>query len=284
MDTRGSGRELFVSAMEGIPPLNDLVTTALVSSIRNNHQRRFFQPYLIDRFGDRGKYQGQQLNEGNGKAGSASDPNWNGRADPGWSPDGTSIAYWQALVTAPECGGSNPLPCPKSTEPGGRRVRLMIARLTSRDPVRPRKVAMFSGDVPWGTPFVPGSPPFLRPHVPAGTYTLRGQESGDATVQITVDPEGLAIASVGVEYHDYSDDGVHIINGTESVSGGGALDIHVVWHSDLTLTGRHKGTKVTSEPGGFVVDINLEETIFHATGTLTTTIDHKVYEQPANAT
>ena len=40
--------------MDGLPPLNDMVTIALVSQIRNNRDRRFFQPMLIDRFGRRG--------------------------------------------------------------------------------------------------------------------------------------------------------------------------------------------------------------------------------------
>ena len=44
MDTRGSGRQLFLAAMRGVPPLTDQVTTAAVSSVRNNGDRRFFQP------------------------------------------------------------------------------------------------------------------------------------------------------------------------------------------------------------------------------------------------
>ena len=115
MDTRGSGRQLFLAAMRGVPPLTDLVTTAAVASVRNNGARRFFQPYLIDRYGDRGSYQGQQINacpnpSDISKPGSICDPNWNGEADPRWSPDGTAAVYWQALAVPPACGGANPLP------------------------------------------------------------------------------------------------------------------------------------------------------------------------------
>src|SRR4029079_12736770 len=99
MDTRGSGRQLFMAGMQNIPPLTDMVSVAFVSSVRNNHQRRFFQPILIDRAADRGSYQGQQLNAGDTKPGGVGDPNWNGMADPRWSPDGTAVVYWQALVT-----------------------------------------------------------------------------------------------------------------------------------------------------------------------------------------
>ena len=43
-----------------------------------------------------------------------SDPEWNGRADPKWSGDGTMVVYTEELTIAPACGGENPLPCFKS--------------------------------------------------------------------------------------------------------------------------------------------------------------------------
>ncbi|KXH64107.1 saponin hydrolase [Colletotrichum salicis] len=48
MDTRGSGRQMFMAGLRGIPPLTDLVATSAASSTRNNQGRRFFQPWLID--------------------------------------------------------------------------------------------------------------------------------------------------------------------------------------------------------------------------------------------
>ena len=117
IDTRGSDRQMFMAAMRGVPPIIDLLTTAYVSSVRNNGLRRFFEAYLIDRYGDRGDYQGQLLTAGDGAPGSISDPNWNAMADPRWSPDGTRVVFWQAQVTSPACGGSNPLPCPAASEP-----------------------------------------------------------------------------------------------------------------------------------------------------------------------
>ncbi|KAL2873739.1 hypothetical protein SGCOL_011053 [Colletotrichum sp. CLE4] len=106
MDTRGSGRQMFMAGLRGIPPLTDLVATSAASSTRNNRGRRFFQPWLIDGHGDRESYFGQQLNaEGSGVPGSGAinDPEWNGRADPKWSNDGTHIVYYQALTVSPEC-------------------------------------------------------------------------------------------------------------------------------------------------------------------------------------
>lgn len=54
MDTRGSDRQMWMSGMRAIPPLIDLVTVTVAASTRNNGIRRFFQPILINRHGDRG--------------------------------------------------------------------------------------------------------------------------------------------------------------------------------------------------------------------------------------
>ncbi len=62
------------------------------------------------------------------------------------------------------------------------------------------------------------------------------------------------VSSVTVAYTNYSDDGYHVINGTESVSLPSAGVVQTVtWHSNLTLTGCQSGTKLTGEPGGFVL-------------------------------
>ncbi|KAJ2994957.1 hypothetical protein NUW58_g1407 [Xylaria curta] len=80
MDTRGSDRQMFMAGMRHIPPVIDILTATASASTRNNGARRFFQPYLLDKYGDRGDYYGQQINgAGDGSAGSLNDPNWNGR-------------------------------------------------------------------------------------------------------------------------------------------------------------------------------------------------------------
>jgi hypothetical protein len=250
MDTRTTDRHLYYSAMQGIPPLIDMLTLGVAVCCYNNGNRRFFQPILIDARGDRDGYRGQQLNAGPGTPGSPSDPNWNGRADPAWSPDGTRIIYWQALVTAPACG-VNRLPCPRSTEPGGRRTRLMMAHLTSRKPQVVRTVSPRPIKVAWAVPLRPGtSLPRRRGGLPAGKYVMDGKVGGSAAVEI--ENSGGSVSAIRVRYTDYTDDGRHIINGTESADREAAGPMgRVRWQSDLHASGLQNGTKKTG-PGGFV--------------------------------
>jgi hypothetical protein len=282
MDTTTDNRIMFLAGMRGIPPLIDTLVTGAVSSVRNNGLRRFFQPWIIDRYGQRyygnGEYyMGQQVNAaGDGSPGTVNDPNWNGMADPRWSLDGTQIVYFQTLVTAPDCGGINPLPCPISTEPGGRNVRLMLATLTSRKPLPVKPVAPVSDIIPWGTPYVPGSSPPTAVAIPAGNYTLAGKVSGYAQVSFLTN-------SVAVTYYNYSDNNINFIFGSEQVAATypSATLTHIDWYSELYGAGISNSSKITG-PGGFRFEIDLEENKFYANGTLTTTVDGVVYTQPAN--
>ncbi|KAI0490557.1 hypothetical protein F4859DRAFT_12265 [Xylaria cf. heliscus] len=286
MDTRGTDRQEFIAGMRNIPPLVDQVTTTATSSTRNNGVRRFFQPFLLDRYGDRGDYYGQQINvAGDGSAGSFNDPLWNGRADPRFSLDVTRVAYWQALVVSPACGGTNPLPCPDSTEPGGRTERALVAHFTQRQPKVVQPVDLMTENIPWGTPYEPGvslpSPPFP----PKGVYTLDGLESGYAEVVFTEIDSGAALSSVAVTYKNFSDDGLTFLNGYENVTSRyPSVTLNIVdWYSDLVQSGETQATKITSEDG-FHLSIDVLLNIFEANGTLTTTINGTKYEQPANGT
>ncbi|KAM0433419.1 hypothetical protein ACHAPT_004297 [Fusarium lateritium] len=287
MDTRGSGRQMFLSGLRGVPPLIDLVVTTAVASVRNNGQRRFFTPWLIDQFGDRGSYFGQQINAaGSGVPGSGdiNDPEWNGRADPKWSWDGTRIVYTQALTESPACGGKNPLPCYKSTEDGGRNERIMVAWL-DRQPLNVFQKDARPDVIPWGTPFPPGSSFPERAGVRPGNYTLKGKVSGWADVSLGGDKESGLISSVSVKYHNFSDDGLNVLVGSEIVSKENPSPFveQLHWFSHLKQTGPNNGTKVTSLDG-FHLTIDVQYNFFHATGNLTTTINGKEYRQPANET
>ncbi|MET7477019.1 hypothetical protein ABZT17_21980 [Streptomyces sp. NPDC005648] len=278
-EVNGSGRLDFISGMPGIPPLtSQLSTSPYISGIRNNGNRRFFSPWLVDTTTGRGF----RINAG-------SDPNWNIAADPAWLADSTAVVYTENLA----CGANpTPHPCADSTEPGGRNSRLMIARFPGLKPSKPVSPAPVS-DRTWGVPYTPGQNPPKAAPVPTGTYTLRGKEGGSATVRITNNGAGDQTLSIGVTYDGYSDDGTNIINGTEKVErvsdtalgctpGTASALACVTWTEDLTLTGRHTGTKRTG-PEGFTLGPSVMlANNFQAVGTLTTTIDGTTYTQPAN--
>lgn len=287
MDTRGSDRQMWMAGLRGVPPLIDIIAVMAAASTRNNGVRRFFQPIIIDRHGDRGEYFGQQVNAaGDGNDGAVNDPNWNGRADPAFSLDGTKIVYWQALVSAPACGGENPLVCPNSTAQGGREYRVMLAKLKSRTPVPPKEVYEVPDYLPWAVPFT-GSIPASPLTVKAGNYTLTGNTSGHAKVQFIGEPR---INRVIVAYTDYSDDDdEHVLNGFEDVTvtttSPKVWENKLDWYSDIVQTraGAVTGTKVTS-PEGFHLRIDAMTNVFETNGTLTTIVDGVRYEQPAEGT
>jgi hypothetical protein len=288
-DTRGTDRQMWLSGMRDIPPLTDLVTTSITSSTRNNGARRFFLPYLLDRWGDRGDYYGQRLNDqGSGKQGSGdfNDPMWNAMADPRWSPNGVQIVWWETQAVSPACGGINPLPCYPSKEPGGREYRAVVATLSSRKPYNPIKVKPISDSVPWGVVYVPDSPSPSRPKPPPGTYTLDGKSTGFADVKLLDNPKTGSINAVQVAYHEFSDDGETYLNGTESVS----LEFvsqttnRLDWWSDLEQTIADQINTKKTGPKGFQVTIDVLTNIFNANGTLTTKVDGVSYYQPDNGT
>ena len=281
---------MFMSGMRWIPPLTDVAVSSVAASTRNNGEHRFFRPILIDRHGDRGDYFGQQINmvEGGDESdGAIDDPNWNARADPAFSPDGTRIMYYEALVVSPACEGGNPLPCPESTADGGRKYRVMLAHLTSRQPVDPTPVFEVPDPIPWATPYVPGEDlPNWRGLIEAGEYTPAGLVSGNAEVNLTEGPDSGSIHGVSVLYKKYADEEGYVINGYEQVELEMTADdpwnrlVH--WYTDIRQSGVVEGMKKTSEDG-FHLQINVLENIFNATGTLTTVLDG-TYEQPANGT
>lgn len=268
-EVMGTGRMDFLSGMQGIPPITDqLSTTGYVAGLRNNGNRRFFLPWLVEP--SRGR--SEQIN-----AGAA--PDWNAAADPVWLADSTGVVWAENLAC-----GANPVAhqCLDSSEPGRRNSRVMIARFPTLRPSRPVPPSPVSDVVPWGTPYIPGDALPTPSHLPAGRYTLEGEVRGSAAVVITEDRSKSMISSIRVAYHDFSDDGVHVINGTESVrhdqdSPFGA----VTFHEDLTLSGKQTGSKMTGRRGFTMLPSVLRDD-FQARGTLTTTIDERTYRQPAN--
>lgn len=284
LDTRGTNRQMFLAGLRTVPPITDLVSVSASSSTRNNGNRRFFEPWLIDHDGDRGLYFGQKISEvGDGSPGSFNDPNWNALADPRWSPDGTRIVYYQTLAVSPACGGTNPLPCENSTEPYGSLDRVIVAHLASRTPLSITPVEELPDVIPWAVPYAPGMIIPERPLPAAGEYTLFGANEGYANVTIGYDSTNTFIQTVNATYHNFSNDGINVLVGYESVSvtPKNATNSLYDWYSDLTSSGVATGSKKTT-PGGFHLTIDVLTNIFEATGNLTTTINGVSFYQPLN--
>lgn len=286
MDTRSNDRTTFMAGLRGVPPITDMVTTMACSSVRNNGDRRFFQPYLLDRHGDHDGYYGQEINSASSGvpgSGAVDDPEWNGRADPWFSPDGTRVVYWQAKTISPACGGENPLPCYNSTEPGGRTERVMIAHLTSRAPIKPLRIVPMGDTIPWAVPYVAGAPVPSRQYPKEGNYTLKGRASGYVSVSLLENASKTNPHTVSVSYYAFSNDGRSVLHGTQSVT----EDIEhmtldkLEWYSNLTWTGEYEGSQITS-PDGFTLSIDVMKNRFEANGTLKTVINGKEYTQPCN--
>lgn len=276
-------RHMYLAGLPGVPSLNQLVRGAggAVTSGYRDGEWRFFQPYLYDRQADRPGYAAQQLNacpsgQDAGGPNSVCDPHWGTRADPRWSPDGTRVVYYQSLVPEIEC--PNPLACP-GPGPDGHRIRVMLAELTSRVP---KKVAVdeTSDLVAWGTPYQPGDADVRRTHVPAGDYTLKGRHSGYADVVLVADPVLERLTSVATTYHGFSDDGLHVLDGTEVVVNPGNALGPTTWHSGLRVTGAATGTR-TTPPGGFTLSTANSFTfqLLYA-GYMVTALDGATYVPP----
>lgn len=286
-DTRASTRMSWAAAMRNVPPVVDPAVTLITTGLRNNGQRRFFQPFLLDRHGDHGTYVGQQINavgDGVPGGGAYNDPEWNAQADPKWSPDSTQIVYYQMQTTSPECGGANPLPCYASTEPYGRRVRLLLATLTSRAPAKRAAVTFAKDVVPWGTPYVPGGSVRAPASLRSGTYTLYGKKGGSARVYIRK-PDGAQISDIFVSaaYSDFTDDGATFLNGEEwgeqKVNGDTA---RIVWFANMTQEGAVTARKVSSVEG---LKVDIERFVVTGwEGEFTTTVDGQVFRVPRSGT
>lgn len=156
----------------------------------NLGRNRGLDTWLLDRLGARGDYIGQHL---------SNDVCYGGRERQHWNADGTRVAKGErirpVMNSAPECQG---LP----------NRRLVVYELTSRTPVPPedRPEIVPTPDAPWAAAI---NDPKNRPGADPGLYVVPGQVFGEARVEVLS-------AGVLIEYENYSDDGLVVLNGTES--------------------------------------------------------------------
>ena len=99
-------------------------------------------------------------------------------------------------------------------------------------------------------------------------------------MQIVDSPDQSGIAAINVTYTNYSDDGLHIINGPENVVAGGGDAGTVTFNENLSVSGSDSGSKTTT-PGGFTLTPATSiENRFAAVGLMTTALDGVSYSPP----
>lgn len=66
--------------------------------------------------------------------------------------------YWQAQTIPPQFNREKPFSCYPSKALGDRTYRLMLAKLTSREPKKTGPVEEARDEIPWGELYTPGGP------------------------------------------------------------------------------------------------------------------------------
>jgi hypothetical protein len=202
----------------------------------------YADPWLLDRWFERGDYIGQRL--GKPADGWASiEGNAGGF---GWAPDGTRIALierrWRRLGSAEE-------------------TRLRIASLPGRAPIPEADVV----------PIVPTPEPdwairyedWIVPDT-FGVTVIPGKVSGTATIRNAM-PTAVQ-GEVEVVYDDYSDDGEQQIDGFERLRIPQLILSGAEYDVDLSLSGTHTGSMRGAITYDFVADVNSGEVVAELDG------------------
>jgi hypothetical protein len=192
-----------------------------------HHRRELLEPWLVRVGAERDGDRGQQLNPGSRHEG------YDARVLMSWHPRGDRVLFWE--------GRSDPFGPPSGT------TRIVVARLTGRHGVAPRRVER--SPVPGWAPALAG---FQPPPFPAEP-SRAGEATGTATVSARPGPRpGQRV--VEVRYDGFSDDGVWVVDGTESATYDEGTLGTTRYTADLTLSGAHDGylrADATISAGGF---------------------------------
>jgi hypothetical protein len=176
-----------------------------------NHRRELLEPWLVEVGAEEHGGLGRQVNPGSIADG------YDARVPMSWSPTGDRILFWE--------GRSDPNGPPTGS------TRIVVAHLAGERVAGARPAATPSPTwAPALAGFVPPAPsaPTSRDGRNQGSVTIARRTEGDQQV-------------VEVEYHDFSDDGTWIIDGTESATFDGGSLGRTTYVADLRLTGSHEG-------------------------------------------
>ncbi|MDX2166279.1 MAG: hypothetical protein SF182_04425 [Deltaproteobacteria bacterium] len=200
-----------------------------------NERDCYVDPWLLDRWFERGDYLGQRLERPadgwvsiEGNAGSFD-----------WSPDGTQIAMidrrWRGA---------------------GAQTRLRIATLVNRTPLLPSQVVPIATtpEPTWAVPYEDWIVPDTF-----GVTVIPGTASGSAT--IVNDFANTLSGSARVTYDHYSDDGASFLDGYEEIRIPVLVLNGAEYEVDLTLSGAHQGSMRGSAFYDFLTDVNSGEVV-----------------------
>ncbi|MFE7111486.1 hypothetical protein ACFU98_39315 [Streptomyces sp. NPDC057575] len=159
----------------------------------------------------------------------ATESGWDSRMKNHWSPDSTKVTFWQQNMK--DSGAS----------------RMVVADVSDRpsDPLRARATP----DPSWADPLQNYTPETFDP-----PKSRAGHKSGSVTIEETTNPDNPAVTTLKVTYHNFSDDGKSVINGTEqSEYTAGGIQGTAHYTADLAMSGAHEGTLTAdlhADPGG----------------------------------
>jgi hypothetical protein len=205
----------------------------------------YVDPWLLDQWFERGDYIGQRLLAPTEDGWVSIEGNAGGF---GWSPDGTKIALIERKWRY---------------EPP--QARLRIASLTSRDPVPPAQwVPVVATPEPtWAMRYED----YRVPNT-AGVTVIPGAVSGTAAIRN--DMANATQGEIEVVYDDYSDDGLHVLDGSELLRIPALVLEGAEYEVDLTLSGAHTGSMRGAIGYDFLNDVNTGEVVSELDGRVAT--------------
>jgi hypothetical protein len=186
--------------------------------------RRFYGLTMIDQYGDRARlpedgYTGQDITVAKDNF-----TLYNAFGNFAWDPTSTHGVFWEQLD-------------PKRQKAGGSEGRLRMIRFTSRKPTTP--LLPSSPDMKWATDLKEIKwPESMTPK----DGTLKGYKAGYAEISIQKPASGsVAQPRRVIKYVNFSDDGITILNGSESSTFGGTFERPTSWDANIQVSGKRKG-------------------------------------------
>lgn len=186
--------------------------------------RRFYGLTMIDQYGDRARmpedgYTGQDITVAKDNF-----TLYNAFGNLTWDPTSTHGVFWEQLD-------------PKKQTQGGKEGRLRMIRFTSRKPTAP--LVPFTPDMKWATDLKDIKWP--ESNTPE-QGKLKGYISGYAEISTKKPAQGSKEESRRViKYFNFSDDGLTILNGSESTTLGNGFGQDVCWDADIKVSGKREG-------------------------------------------